>query len=74
MQMFDLALRQFVVKITLVFILFYYFIIILVISTDLNYCRLRPCLNNGLCMNIAPDNYKCVCPAGFTGNNCEIGK
>ncbi|GAB6021104.1 Jag1p [Chamberlinius hualienensis] len=40
---------------------------------DLNYCGTQePCLNSGTCENTAPDEYKCSCPEGFSGVNCEI--
>ncbi|UXI15771.1 acyl carrier protein, partial [Sarcoptes scabiei] len=40
---------------------------------DLNYCGTHePCLNEGRCENIAPDNYRCVCKKGFSGLNCQI--
>ncbi|KAG8193356.1 hypothetical protein JTE90_022984 [Oedothorax gibbosus] len=40
---------------------------------DLNYCgHHRPCTNFGMCKNVAPDSYRCVCPVGFSGKNCEI--
>ncbi|KAH9493737.1 Jag1p [Dermatophagoides farinae] len=40
---------------------------------DLNYCGTHePCLNDGRCENIAPDNYRCVCKKGFSGVNCQI--
>ncbi|XP_074598394.1 uncharacterized protein LOC141853072 [Brevipalpus obovatus] len=40
---------------------------------DLNYCGThQPCLNGGLCGNIAPNQYKCHCKPGYEGNNCQI--
>ena len=41
---------------------------------DLNYCGThQPCLNGGICDNIAPNQYKCYCKKGYDGNNCQIG-
>lgn len=40
---------------------------------DLNLCAThRPCLNNGLCSSVAPNQYKCFCPPGYGGSNCEL--
>ncbi|XP_065167947.1 protein jagged-1b-like [Atheta coriaria] len=40
---------------------------------DLNSCGTRePCQNGGTCENTAPDNYRCTCPEGFSGTNCEV--
>ena len=36
-------------------------------------CNSSPCQNSGICTEDGPDNYKCSCTAGFTGNDCEIG-
>ena len=38
-------------------------------------CYNDPCLNGGLCNEVLDDNnplaYRCSCPMGFTGVNCE---
>ena len=36
-------------------------------------CHSDPCMNGGMCNNIglSVDQYRCSCPAGFTGVNCE---
>ncbi|XP_049960051.1 protein jagged-1b [Schistocerca serialis cubense] len=40
---------------------------------DLNTCgTLDPCQNGGTCENTAPDQYRCTCPEGFSGLNCEV--
>ncbi|KAL5008101.1 hypothetical protein ScPMuIL_013682 [Solemya velum] len=40
---------------------------------DLDFCgRHFPCLNSGMCLNIAPDEYFCSCPPMYSGINCEI--
>ena len=41
-------------------------------------CSSRPCANNGVCTTLDPSKsmnnatYKCTCPTGFTGVQCEI--
>ncbi|XP_076002790.1 protein jagged-2-like isoform X2 [Genypterus blacodes] len=47
----------------------------LLCDKDLNYCGTnRPCKNGGTCMNTEPDEYKCACPDGYSGKNCEIAE
>lgn len=36
-------------------------------------CSSEPCLNSAECFDNGVDNYACVCPDGFTGDNCENG-
>ena len=40
-----------------------------------NECSSSPCFYNATCLNGFTDKrYKCLCPIGYTGGNCEIGK
>ncbi|XP_043475146.1 neural-cadherin isoform X3 [Leptopilina heterotoma] len=40
---------------------------------DKNECIDYPCLNGGRCINQDPRfRYRCICPAGFWGENCEL--
>jgi len=36
-------------------------------------CSTEPCENGATCV-VVTTGYKCVCPSGFVGNNCETGK
>jgi hypothetical protein len=38
-------------------------------------CNLQnnPC-NTGKCIKKVPNGHYCICPQGFTGQNCETGK
>nr|CAD7453923.1 unnamed protein product [Timema tahoe] len=41
--------------------------------TDKNECLEEPCLNGGNCINQDPRHrYRCICPGGFWGDNCEL--
>ncbi|XP_030745032.1 basement membrane-specific heparan sulfate proteoglycan core protein isoform X3 [Sitophilus oryzae] len=35
-------------------------------------CSDNPCRNNAPCIPLSPVDYKCSCPAGFTGKTCEV--
>ena len=38
-------------------------------------CYSSPCKNNGTCIDLqvsSYDNYKCVCPNGYTGSQCTL--
>lgn len=40
---------------------------------DRNECLDLPCLNGGICINQEPKlRYRCDCPDGFWGENCEL--
>ncbi|KAL0602705.1 Protein jagged-2 [Plecturocebus cupreus] len=44
----------------------------LLCDKDLNYCgNHHPCTNGGTCINAEPDQYRCTCPDGYSGRNCE---
>ncbi|XP_027697609.1 protocadherin Fat 2 isoform X3 [Vombatus ursinus] len=36
-------------------------------------CSQNPCLNGGQCSEMSRGGYKCICPASFSGDHCELG-
>lgn len=34
-------------------------------------CTPNPCENAGVCVQDSDENYKCVCPYGFKGADCQ---
>ena len=43
------------------------------VSPDLDRCgHTTPCENGTTCNNTGPDQYECLCAAGFTGRDCEV--
>ena len=43
------------------------------ILPDYDECSSNPCLNGGVCNNLA-SRYKCNCPAGWEGGRCDRGR
>lgn len=43
------------------------------IILDIDECEVRPCQNNGTCVDLIND-YQCDCMDGFNGTNCTTGK
>ena len=41
--------------------------------SDKNECFSRPCMNGATCID-DESSYKCICPNGFTGEDCERSK
>ena len=42
------------------------------VSPDLDRCgHTTPCENGATCNNTGPDQFECLCAAGFEGINCE---
>ena len=36
-----------------------------------NSCANNPCKNNGMCVSIPPNMFRCICSAGFYGQYCQ---
>ncbi|CAH1793554.1 unnamed protein product, partial [Owenia fusiformis] len=36
-------------------------------------CAQNPCLGDSICVNTFGNNYRCLCPAGSSGEQCEQG-
>eukprot|EP00055_Hartaetosiga_balthica_P008395 m.31103 g.31103 ORF g.31103 m.31103 type:complete len:547 (-) comp6280_c0_seq1:348-1988(-) len=41
-------------------------------ADDFNECLAGPCMNGGTCTTPQFNSYECACPAGFSGDNCEL--
>lgn len=41
-------------------------------STVVNPCVTSPCLHGGTCSEVNNSSFICNCPAGWTGNRCQI--
>jgi hypothetical protein len=44
-----------------------------VLFIDIDECINNPCMNGGTCNNM-PGYYECICPVGWYGSKCEMGK
>lgn len=43
-----------------------------ILILDVNECLRTPCSNKAVCINDM-GSYRCVCPDGLTGQNCDYG-
>uniref|UniRef100_A0A670HVK4 Slit homolog 1 protein n=1 Tax=Podarcis muralis TaxID=64176 RepID=A0A670HVK4_PODMU len=44
----------------------------LIIQAKCNPCLSSPCQNRGTCQQDPLDAYRCICPSGYKGQNCEL--
>lgn len=42
-------------------------------SSGIDDCQSGPCANGGTCSDLI-GSFKCLCPSGYTGETCQIGK
>ena len=51
------------------------FTYILHIVSEVDMCMLDQCYNEGTCISepLSPYGYRCKCPPGIVGNECQIG-
>ena len=39
------------------------------------YCESNPCVSNSTCQEgFGAEGYRCVCPEGYYGDKCQLGK
>ena len=43
------------------------------VRADIDECANVTCMNGGTCLELVND-YRCLCAAGYTGSNCDIGE
>lgn len=41
-------------------------------ATDIRLCSSRPCAGNATCIETGEGGYLCICPPGYTGENCHL--
>ena len=44
-----------------------------VVSTDIDDCKLMPCMNDGTCYD-GLNSFRCECPSGYDGEICQNSK